>query len=574
MTQIAHAKQARTRHSSKNSKKATTMTLKGHGRAQAAADYDPASSGSAQRPSAPRRDMVQQSTWEAPAPDGVARPTKEWAAMIFMKPDISLERAAVADVEEMKAVRSLTGAYVGVQVERLNDVERLEIVPGGDLVHRSPNPRPRGIAQAIGGFAKWTQEAFPATHRLAVMWGHTSGVGFDLAIPQDEPGADPFREWEPAAAPRVDRFGAVIVPEADEEAPIQMMRASRKRQAEDPVNLTIQALVDSVKLMRPPAPEAAVPPDPPAPDTPPTVDLGGAGDGARRRTVASRAAGAAGSSGGDVSITTEWTNAPAAVADALTGTAAGVTTGSTAQEPEAPPAEPAAAARPKLDVLGLDSCYMSSVECGYELQEHVSYLVASESLMSNQGWNYRAVLNAVATPGRTTPRAVGRAIVKHVTTLQGPASISMLTLENLMALGPAFEVLVAALQERIKDPMERAVLKIILSRVAYMKVRQFLDVRDLCHKLIQNFDGDVANGAAGVLALLTEDLVFHRASGLALGRLNGLSIFYPYVRASAVRASCRDLDEVNAVVAPGAYRRLKFVEETGWGDLLDRLFGD
>lgn len=571
MTQIAHAKQARQRNSSKRSKKATTMTLRGHGLAQAAADYDPASSGSPLRPSALRGNVVQPLAWEAPAPEGVARPTKEWAAVIFMKPDSSLERAAVADVEEMKAVRSLTGAYVGVQVERLNDVERLEIVPGGDLVHRSPNPRPRGIAQAIDGFAKWTQDAFPATHRLAVMWGHTSGVGFDLAIPQDEPGGNPFREWEPAAAPRVDRFGTLIVPEADEAATIEMMGASRKVQAEDPVNLTIQALVDSVKLMRPPAPEAAVTPDTPAPDTPPIVDPGGAGDGARPRAVASRATGAAGSPGG-VSITTEWTNATEA--NAPTGTAAGAPTGSTATDQEAPPAEPAAAERPKLDVLGLDSCYMSSVECGYELQEHVLYLVASESLMSNQGWNYRAVLSAVATPGRTTPRAVGRAIVKHVTTLQGPASISMLTLENLMALGPAFEALVAALQERIKDPVEREALKIILSRVAYMKVRQFLDVRDLCHKLIQNFDGDVANGAAGVLALLTEDLVFHRASGLALGRLNGLSIFYPYVRASAVRASCRDLDEVNAVVEPGAYRRLKFVEETGWGDLLDRLFGD
>lgn len=434
---------------------------------------------------------------ESPAPVH-ARSTRTWSVLVFMKPDEALEKAAIDDVQEMKSVGRLDHAYVAVQVERVNDVERMEIDAGQELLHQSPDaPRPVAMERRIGAFMDWAMNEFPSRHRMAVLWGHARGVGFELgpaAADSDRErrapgGADAaaFGEWAPSfamASGASDRSVRGIAPSD---------------------GLTIPLLARLVRDLKGCTPK-------------------GSGSGSK----ADYASSASGSE---------------------------------------------AARNRTLDLLGLDSCYMSSIECGYELQGCVEYLVASESFMLNQGWNYGTVLGALAQSSMPSPEAFGEAIVQHVTTLPGDGSISMLRLKAMPELGGRVRTLVRALRERIADPIERRALKIVLSRVSFLKVRQFLDLRDLCHKLTQYFDGAVADAATGVLDQLPA-VVFHQAHGIAAGRLNGLSIFYPYVRASALPARNDGIGEVNAIVSPHDYRQLEFVKETGWGDLLNELFGD
>src|SRR3990172_3664553 len=52
--------------------------------------------------------------------------------------------------------------------------------------------------------------------------------------------------------------------------------------------------------------------------------------------------------------------------------------------------------RASIEILGLDSCQMSTVEVGYEVRGSVSHLVASEGPVLNAGWPYRQVLASVA----------------------------------------------------------------------------------------------------------------------------------------------------------------------------------
>jgi hypothetical protein len=330
------------------------------------------------------------------------------------------------------------------------------------------------MERRIEAFMDWAMEEFPSRHRLAVLWGHARGVGFELGPPDDQSrvslGASAFTEWAPSSKTPNGRPG---VPADGLSIPL------------------LARLVRDLKGCAPPAASAT-------------------SSASRNRT---------------------------------------------------------------LDLLGLDSCYMSSIECGYELQGCVEYLVASESFMLNQGWNYSEVLGTLARPEALTPAEMGEAIVRHVTTLPGDGSISMLRLREMPELGKRVRALVRALRERIADREERRALKIILSRVSFLKVRQFLDLRDLCHKLTQFFDGAVASAATDVLERLP-DVVFHQAHGIAAGKLNGLSVFYPYVRARSMTAGTADIGEVNAIVSPREYRQLEFVKETGWGDLLDDLYAD
>ena len=48
-----------------------------------------------------------------------------------------------------------------------------------------------------------------------------------------------------------------------------------------------------------------------------------------------------------------------------------------------------------IDVLGLDSCYMSSVEYAHAARTRVGFLVAADGAVKRTGWNYRVVLGAL-----------------------------------------------------------------------------------------------------------------------------------------------------------------------------------
>jgi hypothetical protein len=62
--------------------------------------------------------------------------------------------------------------------------------------------------------------------------------------------------------------------------------------------------------------------------------------------------------------------------------------------------------RKKIQILGMDSCQMSTIEVAYEVQESVEYLVASEGGVLNTGWPYHRVLRRSPhrqRVGRTNP---------------------------------------------------------------------------------------------------------------------------------------------------------------------------
>jgi hypothetical protein len=227
--------------------------------------------------------------------------------------------------------------------------------------------------------------------------------------------------------------------------------------------------------------------------------------------------------------------------------------------------------RRRLNLLGFDSCYMSSVEFTCALRHAVDYVVASQSFIKTEGWNYRTVLSALASDPGMDPEAFGRKIVDHVVDLQGASNLALVNLTKAEPFIDAFRGLVDALLETIRDRDERRALQIVFGQAAFLQVRQFLDLRDLCHKIREEFAGRVADAAFAVLQQLQETtFLYHRARGRALGRLNGLSIYYPHVRAEEPMGGL-PVTEGNAVVDLAEYRALEFVARTRWLELLAEL---
>ena len=48
--------------------------------------------------------------------------------------------------------------------------------------------------------------------------------------------------------------------------------------------------------------------------------------------------------------------------------------------------------RRKIDILGMDACFMSMFEVAYEIRKHVGILIGAEGLEPEFGWPYSRIL--------------------------------------------------------------------------------------------------------------------------------------------------------------------------------------
>ena len=225
-----------------------------------------------------------------------------------------------------------------------------------------------------------------------------------------------------------------------------------------------------------------------------------------------------------------------------------------------------------IDLLGMDSCYMSSVETAYQLKDVAQYLVASESWIRKVGWDYAKVFGALAQRPDLTPEAFGKQIVEG-TDGESTRNITLLELADMEPLVERGQDCVQHLLSLIKGNAEmRRALQLALAETGFLKVRQFVDLRNLVSRVKAAVGEDDTSDPFTPLDNTAQALIRARkTTGEALGVLNGLSIYYRLVQASIALGASRDDGEVNAVVDPEEYESLAFVKATKWTDLVNAL---
>jgi cysteine peptidase C11 family protein len=222
-----------------------------------------------------------------------------------------------------------------------------------------------------------------------------------------------------------------------------------------------------------------------------------------------------------------------------------------------------------IDLLGLDSCFMSSVEFAHELHGCVGHMVASQSYMKMDGWNYAVILEALTKCPDMSVEDLAKTIVRHVDQLDGDTNLAHLVLQKSPALVEKFRVLVCLLQEAVRDPRAANALAIQLKRANYLKVRQFLDLRDVCHKIADLFDGEITAAANAVLDEYEGFVAQARGLGRTIGHLFGVSLYYANVEADLPLGNAAP--DADAIVDPYEYEQLAFVRDTGWLRLVTTL---
>jgi hypothetical protein len=253
-----------------------------------------------------------------------------------------------------------------------------------------------------------------------------------------------------------------------------------------------------------------------------------------------------------------------------------------------------AATGAKIDLVGMDSCQMSTIEVGFEIRESARYLVASEGLVLNAGWPYHRVLEALAEDDSSSVPDRARAVaarylsfyrdyeVAGLSTDVGVTDLSRIEpladrvrelaealstiLERLAADGleEAFEL--GELERSVPDPgaegarsVRDALLLAHWSAQSY-KCDRYVDLHDFCEQLLRfgrGFTGDealrVRAAADGVREAVSEAVIASGTTGAEFQHSRGLSIYFPW--------SSRDY--------ASEYRNLDFARHTKWADFLE-----
>ena len=235
----------------------------------------------------------------------------------------------------------------------------------------------------------------------------------------------------------------------------------------------------------------------------------------------------------------------------------------------------------RVDVLGMDSCLMSTLEVAQEVARRAKFLVASEGFVPNTGWPYAELLAAFTRridEGNSGPEAMSATIVDTCATYYGPylpANVSLdvaaCNLSEFGAMTDRVGDLTTALLERIDEVWVQNALILAHWRAQSFKFEQYTDLWDFCQELATNVgpDDPIAARCHGAMKAIDQVMGVvtegddpkprgrQRSLGLDFQHAHGLSVYFPWCQPSGI-----GVDLLNE------YGKLAFPIKSGWGDFL------
>lgn len=95
----------------------------------------------------------------------------------------------------------------------------------------------------------------------------------------------------------------------------------------------------------------------------------------------------------------------------------------------------------KFDIVGFDACLMSMLETAYALRTTTDYMVASQELEPNNGWNYRDILLQLSKKRTITPLEFSKLLVNSYEAQYGNSDRTTLAAINMHQVSPLAESL-------------------------------------------------------------------------------------------------------------------------------------
>ena len=197
------------------------------------------------------------------------------------------------------------------------------------------------------------------------------------------------------------------------------------------------------------------------------------------------------------------------------------------------------------DFVGFDACLMATAETGLMLDDHADYMIASEETEPGIGWYYTNWLTALSKNTSMSTLELGKRIVDDfVQTCEKrtPGQGTTLSVVDLAELSSTLPSKLGAFSRTItKSIQDKDFKKISAARSG---TREFarssrIDQVDLAH-LAYN----VGNKEGGDLAETIRSAVKYNRTSRNMTNAFGLSIYFPYQRASYVDKATQDYAEI------------------------------
>jgi hypothetical protein len=246
-----------------------------------------------------------------------------------------------------------------------------------------------------------------------------------------------------------------------------------------------------------------------------------------------------------------------------------------------------------LDLLGFDSCEMSTLEIGCQFRKLAKTMVASEGSVPNAGWSYAQILlGKLKDQPNMDARETAVSFVEDFIKQQNRFALADISVDmaawDLNALSPLeqyFEELVDNLHECFKDnnsasyhQMRRLLAQVHWQCQTYL-LEQHVDLGDFCgllHREIRLLETEidpekiapvlaVGKSCVEVIKKLKECVLLTGFSGSDFQYSNGISLFFPW---SLSAYQCAQSD----------YEKLSFIELNAagkkWNEFLKKYLGE
>jgi len=141
----------------------------------------------------------------------------------------------------------------------------------------------------------------------------------------------------------------------------------------------------------------------------------------------------------------------------------------------------------RIDILGMDACLMGMVEVGYQVQEYVDYLVASEDTIPDESWPYDRILQRLVKFPDICPDEFSVTIVReyllHYRDESRDVAKCVCDLSQSKQLVYAIEALATELMKGLAVETDRCAILASRAMTQTFYIRDYVDLYHFCSNL-------------------------------------------------------------------------------------------
>jgi len=207
----------------------------------------------------------------------------------------------------------------------------------------------------------------------------------------------------------------------------------------------------------------------------------------------------------------------------------------------------------KFDFIGFDACLMATVENGLMLSRHADYMIASEETEPGVGWYYTNWLTKVSANTSMKTVQIGKLIADDFVSVcnqQCRGQGTTLSVVDLAELEKTVPDELKGFGQEIYGLIRKSEYKTVAT--ARSRTREFAQSSRIDQVDMVNFAENLGTDGAKELSEAIAGCVKYNRTGGGMTGANGLSIYFPYKKASKVNQAVSTL---NAIGMDSEYMR-------------------